>query len=59
MTEISHDIDPELVDDRDTEDSEDINFELPEYDGSQFVPSDDFEYFDEDGGDDDGSQDED
>ena len=45
MTEF---IDPELRDDRDesVEDLEEI--QLPEYDPSQFVPSDDFEFIDDD-----------
>lgn len=46
-------IDPELVDDRDTQDEDVVGeIELPEYDPSQFELPDDYEYSDEDGDDD-------
>lgn len=41
---VEQDIDPELVDDRDTDDGVDEEIELPEYDETQFeFPDDEFE----------------
>ena len=40
-------IDPELVDDRDIEEADIAEVELPDYDPEQFELSDDFEYTDE------------
>jgi len=52
--EIDYNIDPELVDDRETHDEDVEPIELPDYDHSQFELPDDFEYTEEDG-DEDGS----
>ena len=54
---MSEKIDPELVDDRDTNDGEDVEIELPEYDPAQFELPDDYEYVevDEEEGEDSGN----
>lgn len=51
-------IDPELVDDRDIEEADIAEVELPDYDPEQFELSDDFEYTDELDGEPDASQNE-
>lgn len=55
---IENKIDPELADDRDVEESDIDEIELPEYDPAQFELDDDFEYSEEEEGDDDGSENE-
>lgn len=46
--DIAQDIDPELVDDRETEDDAQVVFDLPDYDPTQFeYPDDDYEEGDE------------
>lgn len=47
-------IDPELVDDRDVQETDIAPVELPEYDPSDFELPDDFEYVEEDGDEDGG-----
>lgn len=46
---VEQDIDPELVDDREVDESETEQVELPEYDPTQFELPDDYEYEDEEG----------
>lgn len=46
--EVKQDIDPELVDDRDVEESDTEPVELPDYDPTQFELPEDYEDFDED-----------
>lgn len=53
---MSRDIDPELVDDRETQEGSMDDVTLPPYDPEEFEVSDDFEYVEED--DDNGDQDE-
>lgn len=54
MVDNNQDIDPELVDDRETDDGPDQpEVELPEYDPEQFELPDDFEYTEEEDGEDD------
>lgn len=50
---MSHKIDPELVDDRDVQETDIEPVDLPEYDHEQFELPDDYEYVevDEDGSD--------
>jgi hypothetical protein len=48
-------IDPELADDRDVQDEDIEEAELPDYDPTPFELTDDFEY---EGGDEDGEEDE-
>lgn len=50
-------IDPELKDDRDVQEEDIDEIELPDFDESQFEIDDDFEYVDEEG-EDDGDQNE-
>lgn len=52
-------IDPELVDDRDVQETDIAPVDLPEYDHSEFELPDDYEYIpDEEDGDEDGVEDE-
>lgn len=51
-------IDPELADDRDVEENDIDEIELPEYDAAQFELDDNFEYVEEEEGDDNGDEDE-
>lgn len=48
ISEMDYDIDPELVDDRETHDDDVEAFELPDYDPTQFELPDDYEDGDED-----------
>lgn len=50
-------IDPELADDRDNDESDVAEVELPDYDPSQFELPDDFEYSEEDDEEDEGEVD--
>jgi len=51
-------IDPELVDDRDVQEEDVVEVDLPDYDPEQFELPDDFEYVEEEDGDEDGNADE-